>query len=269
MSHAAALEDRLPPPALAAAAIAGWRPAFLGDWAEATFVHFAVEPRWLQPCVPFELDLYEGRAYVSLVAFTMRHMRPAWLDTPAGELLLRPIMPCRFLNVRTYVRAGGSEGIYFLGEWLSQWVNIPFGPLLYGLPYRAGRVQFARDEQARTMEVDVRGSSGGRLAFHGESDAEAPLATAVPGSLDAFLLERYLAFTKRRGKSLVFRVDHAPWPKIAADISMEETSLLTSTGDWISHAHLAGGHFTPGAFGVAMGAPQAIRGAAARSAFLG
>jgi hypothetical protein len=248
---------------------AGWRPAFLGDWAEATFVHFAVEPRRLQPFVPFELDLYEGRAYVSLVAFTMRHMRPAWLDSPAGELLLRAIMPCRFLNVRTYVRAGGCDGICFLGEWLSQWVNIPFGPLLYGLPYRAGRLQFERDEQARTAKVDVRGVGGGRLAFRGDSDADAPLAVAAPGSLDAFLLERYFAFTRRRGKSLVFRVEHAPWPKIAANISMDETSLLRSTGDWICHAHLAGGHFTPGAFGVAMGAPQELRGAAARSAFLG
>src|SRR3954468_24169790 len=144
MSHAAAFED-YHSPRVSATAPAGSRPAFLADWAEATFVHFAVEPRRRQPFVPFELDLYDGRAYVSLVAFTMRHMRPARLDSAAGELLLRPIMPCRFLNVRTYVRAGGRDGIYFLGEWLSQWANIPFGPLLYGLPYRPGHVSFERD----------------------------------------------------------------------------------------------------------------------------
>jgi uncharacterized protein YqjF (DUF2071 family) len=269
MSHAAALEDRVPPRALAAGSSAAWRPAFLGDWAEATFVHFAVEPRWLQPSVPFELELYQGQAYVSLVAFTMRHMRPAWLDTRAGELLLRPIMPCRFLNVRTYVRAGDRDGIYFLGEWLSQWVNIPFGPLLYGLPYHAGRLQLERDEQARAVKVDVRGVRDGRLTFRGQADAQAALGVAAPGSLEAFLLERYFAFTVRRGQSLVFRVEHEPWPKIAADISMDETSLLRANGDWISHAHLAGGHLTPGAFGVAMGAPQALRGATARSAFMG
>jgi uncharacterized protein YqjF (DUF2071 family) len=268
MSHAAALKDRLPPRSLVTAP-ADWRPAFLGDWAEATFVHFAVEPRRLQPFVPFELDLYAGQAYVSLVAFTMRHMRPARLDSAVGELLLRPIMPCRFLNARTYVRAGGGDGIYFLGEWLSQWANIPFGPLLYGLPYRAGRLRFERDEEVRSMKVDVRGLRGGRLAFSSHSDAKAPLEEASRGSLDAFLLERYFAFTKRRGQPLVFRVEHKPWPNIAADVSMEETSLLSRTGDWISHARLAGGHFTSGAFGVAMGAPRELRSSAPRSAFFG
>ncbi|HEV7402665.1 MAG TPA: DUF2071 domain-containing protein [Chthoniobacteraceae bacterium] len=269
MSHAAAFEDDRPPRALTAAASARWRPAFVADWAEATFVHFAVEPRRLQPFVPFELDLHEGRAYVSLVAFTMRHMRPARLDSPAGELLLRAIMPCRFLNVRTYVRAGGGDGIYFLGEWLSQWMNIPFGPALYGLPYRPGHLCFARDPETRSVDVDVRGLRGGRLTFRSRSDAAAPLTAAAPRSCDAFLLERYFAFTMRRGRPLVFEVEHAPWAQTAADISMDETSLLSATGDWISHARLVGAHFTPGALGVRMGAPKALRRAPGRSAFLG
>src|SRR3954447_9973307 len=73
-----------------------WQPAFLGDWAGATFVHFEVPPELLQKEVPFPLHLRRGAAYVSLVAFTMRRMRPAWLDSRAGELLLRAIAPCRF-----------------------------------------------------------------------------------------------------------------------------------------------------------------------------
>lgn len=288
MSHAVAFEDRPQAPSLAVASAAGWRPAFLCDWVDATFVHFAVEPRWLQPSVPFELDLYQGKAYVSLVAFTMRHVRPAALDSRLGEMLLRPIMPCRFLNVRTYVRAGGSDGIFFFGEWLSQWANIPLGPLLYGLPYRPGWLSFSRERKPGRVasagasrsagagdgapvrtKVDVHGLGGGRLAFRGECDSARRLAVSAPGSLDAFLLERYHAFTVRRGKRLVFQVEHAPWRQTAAEISLEETSLLAPMGEWSSKARLVGGHYTPGAFDVAMSAPQAIRSAAARSAFLG
>lgn len=231
-------------------------------------MHLAVEPRWLQPCVPFELDLYEGKAYVSLVAFTLRHLRPAWLDSPAGELPMRLLAPCRFLNVRTYVRAGRQDGIFFLGEWLSQWVNIPFGPLLYGLPYRPGRLRFARNETTRSMNVDVRGLGGGRLAYRAQADAATVLGTATRGSLDAFLLERYLAFTMRRGRPLVFRVEHAPWQMTVAEVAMEEAGLLKSTGEWSAHARVAGGHFTPGAFGVGMGVPQPVRPASSRSAFV-
>ena len=54
----------------------GERPLFLADWTDVLFVHFAVDPAVLQPHVPFDLDLFRGRAYVSLVAFTQRNLRP-------------------------------------------------------------------------------------------------------------------------------------------------------------------------------------------------
>ena len=250
-----------------------WRPAFRADWAEAAFVHFAIEPTRLQPAVPFALDLHEGLAYVSLVAFTMRRFRPAWLDSSLGERLLRPVAPCRFLNVRTYVRAGENTGIFFLGEWLSRWANIPLGPLLYGLPYHAGHLDYERSEDGGVLKADVRSLGGQRLAFEARRHPEIPLAIATPGSLDAFLLERYLAFTCRRGKPLVFRVEHSPWAQARAGVTLDAASLLQATGKWFDGARLAGGHLTPGAFDVAMGAPKRIalsllRRREPRSAFL-
>ena len=50
-------------------------PLFFADWNRAVFVHYEVDPRALQRDVPFPLDLCKGRAYVSLVAFTMQGMR--------------------------------------------------------------------------------------------------------------------------------------------------------------------------------------------------
>ena len=41
----------------------------------ALFIHFEVDAERLQRDVPFPLDLRDGKAYVSLVAFTMRAMR--------------------------------------------------------------------------------------------------------------------------------------------------------------------------------------------------
>src|SRR5580658_6647276 len=94
------------------------RALFYADWLDVTFLHYEVEPAALRPWVPFELDLREGRAYVSLVEFTIRRMRIASLGR-AGEWLMRPMSDHWFLNARTYVRAGGASGIYFLAEWLS------------------------------------------------------------------------------------------------------------------------------------------------------
>jgi len=46
-------------------------PALLSNWERSLFIHFEVDPDWLQAETPFRLDLREGKAYVSLVAFTM------------------------------------------------------------------------------------------------------------------------------------------------------------------------------------------------------
>src|SRR5437588_3694557 len=94
------------------------RPLFLADWTRAVFIHYEVEPEILQKSVPFELDLRDGHAYVSLVAFTMRRMRFAFAPRLSGWLL-RPISEHGFLNVRTYVKLPNEAGIYFLAEWLS------------------------------------------------------------------------------------------------------------------------------------------------------
>src|SRR5438105_955225 len=49
-------------------------PLFVADWERALMIHYQVDPEELQRVVPFELDLHEGRAFVTLVAFTLRRM---------------------------------------------------------------------------------------------------------------------------------------------------------------------------------------------------
>src|SRR6266536_656086 len=104
-------------------------PLFLADWDRVLMIHYEVDPVRLQRAVPFELDVYEGRAFVSLVAFTLRGMRPC-LGGRLSAWLLRPIATHEFLNVRTYVKRGGETGIYFMAEWLSNRLSVALGPRL-------------------------------------------------------------------------------------------------------------------------------------------
>ena len=107
-------------------------PMFYARWDRAVFFHYTTDPASLQPDVPFELDLRDGRAFVSIVAFTLLGMRPR-IGGRFGEWLLRPIANHEFLNVRTYVRHGDEPGIYFLAEWLSNPLSVRLGPR-YALP---------------------------------------------------------------------------------------------------------------------------------------
>jgi uncharacterized membrane protein YidH (DUF202 family) len=50
-------------------------PLLCANWDNVLFIHYEIEPEELQRCIPYPLDLYHGRAFVSFVAFTMRGMR--------------------------------------------------------------------------------------------------------------------------------------------------------------------------------------------------
>src|SRR5947208_15319084 len=72
-------------------------PLFIADWDRALMIHYEVDAELLGRSVPFELDLYKNRAFVSIVAFTMRDMRP-FLGRRLTAWLLKPIATHEFLN---------------------------------------------------------------------------------------------------------------------------------------------------------------------------
>src|SRR5262245_22751699 len=80
-------------------------PFLHAGWQRVVFLHFVVSPEILRAHVPepFELELYEGQACVSLVALTMRRFRPFRRGSLAAWFF-RPIRQQCFLNLRTYVR---------------------------------------------------------------------------------------------------------------------------------------------------------------------
>ena len=231
------------------------RPLFLADWLRLVFIHYAVDAERLQPEVPFALDLYEGRAYVSLVAFVMHRLRfrrggkaTAWLTAPIAT---HPL-----LNVRTYVRHGGEAGIYFLAEWLPNRLSVPLGPPLFGLPYRYGRLDYAHRHEARRLagRVTVPGVPGA-LRYHAPVDREARYRLGEEGSLEAFVTERYTAFTAWRACRRLFRIWHPPWALTPLDLTLDDETLLASTGAWHDHARFIGAYYTPGLRNVWMGRP--------------
>jgi hypothetical protein len=227
----------------------------VSDWVRTLFLHYAVAPAALQPFVPFPLDLRGGSAFVSLVAFTMRGLRPP-LGGRLGAALSRPVGTHGFLNVRTYVRHLGDPGIHFLAEWLPNPLSVWIGPRLFGLPYRRGRLDFRHDHERGSIEGEVvAADADGRLAYRATPRAGDVPALAAPGSLAEFLCERYAAFTHRPGRVRRFRVWHPPWPLVRVRATVED-GLSPLTGSWTRAARLLGGHYSAGVEGVWIGPPR-------------
>jgi uncharacterized protein YqjF (DUF2071 family) len=227
-------------------------PMFYARWDRAVFIHYAVDPDALQRDVPFELDLRDGLAYVSLVEFTLVRMRPR-IGGRIGEWLLKPIATHEFLNVRTYVRYAGEPGIFFLAEWLNNRAAVLLGPRSFGLPYRFRRLVYhhARDTEAFFGTANAHNR---HLVYEGKPSGES-FEPCEAESLTEFLLERYTAFTQHRKQKRFFRVWHSPWPQASAEYQIRDASLIASIGQWWRSAQLVNGHYSPGV-DVWMGRPH-------------
>jgi uncharacterized protein YqjF (DUF2071 family) len=242
-------------------------PLFIADWMRTLMIHYEVDPVALQQVVPFQLDLRDGRAFVSVVAFTLKGMRPR-IATGVTGWLLKPLSTHDFLNVRTYVRLNGETGIYFLAEWLSNRLSVILGPLAFGLPYRFGRIDYNHEWEssapiACSPSCPLRGriedrTAGNAFAYHATLPTKPLYCECEPGSLTEWLMERYTAFTKFGNLRRFFRVWHQPWIQASADVCVTEQSLLDRNWPLFRKASIVGANFSPGVTDVWMGWPHRI-----------
>ncbi len=216
-------------------------PFLSARWTDVLMLHYHVDVRALAAAVPFELDLSEGGAYVTVVAFAMRDLRLSvggqWVAA-----LSRAAMPTcshAFLNVRTYVRHRSEPGIYFLAEWVPSRIARFCGPRTFGLPYRLGELdsqQGARPGEATGTVRDL--ATGATLSYRAHAAESRAHAPAIPGTLDHFLMERYAAFTCHHGVKRRFRVWHEPWRIAQAQVNITDDALLAEAWPGMAQAKI-------------------------------
>lgn len=168
-------------------------------WSEVLFLNYEVEREALQALVPYPLDLFEGKAVVSIVPFVMDSIRFPYLPPVPGFSKLFE------LNLRTYVRHKGKPAVYFLTLDTNHWSAIPVARLGFSLPYRL-----------RPMKQ----ATGDAYEFSSTSLALRARVRATPATtaFDRWVTERYALLTRSWGRDLWGVVEHAPWELQAAEV---------------------------------------------------
>jgi uncharacterized protein YqjF (DUF2071 family) len=189
------------------------RPFLTAEWRHLLLLNYEIQPEVLQPLVPSgtELDLWQGKALVSMVGFLFRRTRLLGLPVPFHTNFEE-------VNLRFYVRRPGDDarrGVVFVKEIVPMPMIANTARILYGENYQAlpmGHTVEEKDGQIcpeglveYTWRFRGRLHRLGGLAL-GES---APLE---PGSEAEFITEHYWGYTRRGPKRTgAYRVAHPAW----------------------------------------------------------
>jgi uncharacterized protein YqjF (DUF2071 family) len=205
----------------------------LQNWLHLGFLHWEVPPQDLQAMLPAGLtvDTFEGKAYVGLVPFTMTGVRP----------VLAPPLPWissfHEVNVRTYVHVKGRDpGVWFFSLDASSSIAVAAARAAYKLPYFDAAMEFSADERAvpsvrmTSRRTDTRGAmpANAHLEYR---PIEGPAAPAAVGTIEHFLVERYILYAEDEARRLHrARVHHAPYALQRAETGVVEQTLLWAAG---------------------------------------
>jgi uncharacterized protein len=178
------------------------------EWNNLLMLNYAIDAALLEPFVPAgtELDIFEGRTYLSLVGFEFNRTRIFGFAVPFHQ---------RFeeVNLRFYVRRSSKRGVVFIRELVPKYVvavvarfafheNYSCAPMSHAIETRAdGAIDKA--EYAWRLGPD-------RCVIRIETEG----ASFLPpeGSASQFITEHYWGYAAQPGGGcLEYEVQHSPW----------------------------------------------------------
>jgi len=221
-----AVHDR-PRPRRVRRAVSGFAFSMRMSWHDLLFAHWPVDANVMRRLVPaeFELDLFDGRAWIGVVPFRMTRVGPRVLPPIPGLSSFPEI------NVRTYVVRAGVAGVWFFSLDATRRLAVRVARRFFGLPYYEAAITSRRhgDEVEYRAERTHAGAPAARfVARYGPTGAASP---ARPGSLDHWLTERYRLYSiGRDGRVRRVEVEHAPWPLAPATAHIEVDTMASSLG---------------------------------------
>ncbi|MYI06594.1 MAG: DUF2071 domain-containing protein [Gemmatimonadetes bacterium] len=223
------------------------RPVFLTAWwRNLVMLNYEVDPDTVMPLVPrgIELDVWQGRALVSIVAFEFADVRVLNMPIPFHR-------DFEEINLRFYVRRrtadGPRRGVVFIRELVSLPAVALLARRLYGEPYRA--LPMARRFEHHPV---ASASPGGTLREHATTvryswrhhrmwhHVEATADTMrdprqpEPASEEEFITDHTYGYGTRHGQTIEYVVEHPPWRywnTRKADLDCDASTLRNLFGE--------------------------------------
>lgn len=194
-------------------------------WEQLLFLHWKMDPAQIQKTLPegLTVDTYDGHAWVAVVPFFMRGIRPRFLPSVPG------ISDFLELNLRTYVHdAQGRPGVWFYSLDCHQALAVWIARTFFHLPYQRARMSQSVSPDGGVTYTSQRLGQDHTATFRYRLSQET--REAEPGSLDFFLTERYLLFSQTPSGLRLGRVHHRPYPLSEVTLDAWDAQLFALNG---------------------------------------
>ena len=175
-------------------------------WHNLIMLNYEVKPLLLQEYVPngTTLDFYDGKCYVSLVAFQ-------FLDTKVFSFSIPYHIDFEEVNLRFYVKRktkeGMKRGVVFIKEIVPKPLIAFAAKMVYGEPYESWDVTHKESENELTYRWSDMNCKNCLHIEIGEN-----LGVPEEDSHGGFIIEHYWGYTKRSlTRTDEYRVEHPKW----------------------------------------------------------
>jgi uncharacterized protein YqjF (DUF2071 family) len=191
-------------------------------WYNLLFAHWPVPADAVRAVVPPQLtvDDFDGQAWLGVVPFGMSRVFPRYtFPLPWLSYFLE-------LNVRTYVRLGERPGVYFFSLDAANSLAVAVARAWYRLPYFHAQMRMRESEDGWIEYASERTHRGAPPAgFRGRYRPSGAVYQSTPGSLEAFLTERYCLYTVSDGRVYRGEIHHGPWPLQPAEAEINLNTM--------------------------------------------
>ncbi|RIA10992.1 hypothetical protein OE09_2874 [Flavobacteriaceae bacterium MAR_2010_72] len=172
---------------------------FYQEWNKAVFFHWEIDPNSIRPLIPkeLELDVIDGKTWISLVAFDMNHIGIRSI------LKIPHTSDFHEINIRTYVKFKNKPGVYFLSMEGSKRSSCRVLKTLSRFPYRYSKMKRSETNYSSfNRKLDN--------LFHASyTSYNQPI---VKDKTDIWLTERYAVFQDYKKNIIEYDVHHLEWP---------------------------------------------------------
>lgn len=177
-------------------------------WKNLLLINYPIDPKILEPYVPkgTELDLFNGKCYVSIVGFM-------FMDTKVLGLKLLNHVNFEEVNLRFYVKHHGKRGVVFIKEIVPKPLITLVANGIYHEHYQTHKMthNWTEDDNHKHFEYQWKLKN----SWQSISVKTVKHFSEIKENSEAqFITEHYYGYTKHGNKTFEYEVVHPSWRQL-------------------------------------------------------